>query len=53
MRNYQIEDQDVNLHTYTTLIFDEDSRNTQWEKETVSLANGAGKLVGLHVEELK
>jgi hypothetical protein len=36
------EDSDTNQHTYRSLIFDKETRNANWKKETESSTNGTG-----------
>ena len=45
----QIEDPDMNAHTYVHLVF-EKVRNTYWKKKTPSLTNGTGQIEWLHIE---
>ena len=45
----QIEDPDINPHTYKHLIFDKDTKNVKWKNE--SLTNGSGLTGSQYVEE--
>ena len=48
----QIEDPEMNPHTYGHLIFDKGAKTIQWKKTAFS-TNVAGTTGGYHVEEYK
>ena len=47
----QIEDPDINPHTYEHLKFDKETKNIQWKKE--SIFNSAGITECQHAKECK
>ena len=46
----KLESPEISLHNYGHLIFDKESKNTQWGEQTASSISGAGKIGQLHTK---